>query len=82
MQRVQELFEAYKDMVYRLALSYLGNTDDAQDISQEVFLRLLLCRISGQILPPQPPGGVSSPCPASLILRKYPPSIWIRPSTP
>lgn len=41
MQRVQELFEAYKDMVYRLALSYLGNTDDAQDISQEVFLRLL-----------------------------------------
>lgn len=41
MQRVQKLFEAYKDPVYRLALSYLGNTEDAQDISQEVFLRLL-----------------------------------------
>lgn len=41
MQRVQKLFEEYKDMVYRLALSYLGNAEDAQDISQEVFLRLL-----------------------------------------
>ena len=41
MQRVQKLFEEYKDMVYRLALSYLGNAEDARDISQEVFLRLL-----------------------------------------
>lgn len=41
MQRVKELFEVYKDMVYRLALSYTGNPHDAQDISQEVFLRLI-----------------------------------------
>lgn len=41
MHRVQKLFEEYKDMVYRLALSYLGNSEDAQDICQEVFLRLL-----------------------------------------
>lgn len=47
MQRVQKLFEEYKDMVYRLALSYLGNAEDAQDISQEVFLRLL--RWNGRI---------------------------------
>lgn len=47
MQRVQKLFEEYKDMVYRLALSYLGNAEDAKDISQEVFLRLL--RWNGRI---------------------------------
>ena len=47
MQRVQKLFEEYKDMVYRLALSYLGNAEDAQDIRQEVFLRLL--RWNGRI---------------------------------
>ena len=47
MQRVHKLFEEYKDMVYRLALSYLGNAEDAQDISQEVFLRLL--RWNGRI---------------------------------
>ncbi len=41
MQRVKELFEEHKDMVYRLALSYTGNSYDAQDISQEVFLRLI-----------------------------------------
>ncbi len=41
MQRVKVLFEEHKDMVYRLALSYTGNTYDAQDISQEVFLRLI-----------------------------------------
>ena len=40
MQRVKELFEEHKDMVYRLALSYTGNIHDAQDVSQEVFLRL------------------------------------------
>lgn len=41
MQRVTELFEEHKDMVYRLALSYTGCTHDAQDVSQEVFLRLI-----------------------------------------
>ena len=41
MQRVTELFEQHKDMVYRLSLSYLGNPYDAQDVSQEVFLKLI-----------------------------------------
>lgn len=41
MQRVKILFEEHKDMVYRLALSYTGNPHDAQDVSQEVFLRLI-----------------------------------------
>ncbi len=41
MQRVKELFEEHKDMVYRLALSYTGNPYDAQDVCQEVFLRLI-----------------------------------------
>ena len=41
MQGIKELFEKHKDMVYRLALSYTGNHHDAQDISQEVFLRLI-----------------------------------------
>ncbi len=41
LQRVKALFEEHKDMVYRLALSYTGNPHDAQDISQEVFLRLI-----------------------------------------
>ncbi len=41
MQRVKELFEEHKDMVYRIALSYMGNPHDAQDVSQEVFLRLI-----------------------------------------
>lgn len=41
MQRVTQLFEEHKDMVYRLALSYTGNHHDAQDISQEVFIRLI-----------------------------------------
>jgi RNA polymerase sigma-70 factor (ECF subfamily) len=41
LQRVKRLFEEHKDMVYRVALSYTGNTHDAQDVCQEVFLRLI-----------------------------------------
>lgn len=32
----------YKDMVYRIAYTYLRNKSDAEDISQEVFLKLYL----------------------------------------
>lgn len=35
--------EAYKDTVYRVALNYLGCTADAEDIVQEVLLRLYTC---------------------------------------
>ena len=32
--------EQYQDMVYRIALSHLGNVQDAEDAVQEVFLKL------------------------------------------
>lgn len=35
------LYDHHSDEVYRLAYSYLMNRHDAQDIVQEVFLRLL-----------------------------------------
>ena len=43
--RTRESFDAvmrkYADMVYRLAYSRVGNTFDADDILQEVFLRYI-----------------------------------------
>lgn len=38
---VEELFEKYSDMVYRIAISYGNQIQFAEDIVQEVFLRLL-----------------------------------------
>ncbi len=35
--------ELYREMVFRLAFSYLKNYQDADDISQEAFLKLYLC---------------------------------------
>lgn len=37
----RSLIEKYSSAVYRLALSFLGNRHDAEDIMQEVFLRYL-----------------------------------------
>lgn len=37
----QELLEKYSDMVYRLAYARTGNVYDAQDITQEVFLKYI-----------------------------------------
>ena len=34
-------YDAYGAMVYRLAMAYLGRTADAEDVTQEVFCRLL-----------------------------------------
>lgn len=34
----------YKDTVYRIAYTYLQNTADAEDISQETFLKFYLRR--------------------------------------
>lgn len=34
------IYEQYKNMVYRLAISYLKNPIDAEDIVQNVFLKL------------------------------------------
>lgn len=38
---VLRLYDHHSDEVYRLAYSYLMNRDDAQDIVQDVFLKLL-----------------------------------------
>lgn len=37
----QEAIDRYADMVYRLALSQMKNTTDADDLFQEVFVRLV-----------------------------------------
>ena len=39
-EQVADLFQRYGDDVFRLALSYLGNRPDAEDICQNVFLKL------------------------------------------
>ena len=38
---VLALYEAHKNMVYRLALSFLRSVPDAEDAVQQVFLRLI-----------------------------------------
>ena len=39
-EKIAELFRQYGDDVFRLALSYLGNRADAEDVCQNVFLKL------------------------------------------
>ena len=46
---VLALYDAHKNMVYRLALSYLKSVPDAEDAVQQVFLRLIEHR--GRIVP-------------------------------
>lgn len=38
---VEEVLAKYSDMVYRLAYARTGNVQDAQDITQEVFLKYI-----------------------------------------
>ncbi len=45
-EKVAELFRQYGDDVFRLALSYLGNRPDAEDVCQNVFLRLVGSRVA------------------------------------
>ena len=40
-ENVLELFDRYADTVYRVALSYLRSPQDAEDVVQTVFLKLL-----------------------------------------
>ena len=40
-RQLEEAYDAYGAAVYRLAMLYLGRHADAEDITQEVFLRLL-----------------------------------------
>ena len=43
-ESIDEVIALYSDMVYRLAFSHTGSKSDADDIFQEVFLRLISCR--------------------------------------
>ena len=38
---MMELFDEYSNMVYRIALSYLRQSQDAEDVVQTVFLKLI-----------------------------------------
>lgn len=40
-ETVLDLFDRYADMVYRIALSYLCSPQEAEDVVQTVFLKLL-----------------------------------------
>ncbi|MDE6129550.1 MAG: sigma-70 family RNA polymerase sigma factor, partial [Lachnospiraceae bacterium] len=42
--KTDEIIDKYADMVYRIAVNETGNREDAQDIFQEVFLRLVRYR--------------------------------------
>nr|WP_294893970.1 RNA polymerase sigma factor [uncultured Pedobacter sp.] len=35
-----DIYKRYKNLVYNLSLSYVQNTEDAQDITQEVFVKI------------------------------------------
>lgn len=41
MPDINRLFHLYRDDVYRMALSYTKNRQDAEDVSQTVFLKLM-----------------------------------------
>ncbi len=45
----QKLIETYSDMVYRIAFSRTQNVQDAQDITQEVFMKYLKYVKSGNV---------------------------------
>ena len=41
MENIELLFHKYKDDVYRLAVSYTKGRQDAEDVCQNVFLKLM-----------------------------------------
>jgi len=41
MENIELLFQKYKDDVYRLAVSYTKSLQDAEDVCQNVFLKLM-----------------------------------------
>lgn len=40
-QQLEEAYDAYGAAVYRLAIAFLGQRSDAEDVTQETFCRLL-----------------------------------------
>ena len=45
---IDQIVRSYSDMLYRLALAKTGNSHDAQDVMQEVFLKLMRYESSGK----------------------------------
>ena len=45
---IDQVIERYGNMIYRLALSRLGSREDAEDVMQEVFMRLFQNKSSFQ----------------------------------
>lgn len=41
METIEDLYDRYKNDVYRLALSYMANVSDAEDVTQTAFLKLI-----------------------------------------
>lgn len=41
MKDIEKIIMNYSDMVYRIAFNYVANKSDAQDITQEVFIKLM-----------------------------------------
>jgi RNA polymerase sigma-70 factor (ECF subfamily) len=44
----EEIVHKYSDMIYRLAFAKTGNSHDAEDITQEVFLKLINSQKKGK----------------------------------
>ena len=40
-EHFEEVYDRYSDMIYRLALSYLNNNEDAQDVVHDVFIKYM-----------------------------------------
>ena len=40
-QQLEDAYDAYGTAVYRLAMAFLGQCADAEDVTQETFCRLL-----------------------------------------
>jgi len=38
--QIQQLYDEYKNMVFNLALQYVQNTEDAEEITQDVFVKI------------------------------------------
>ena len=53
-RQIEEAYDAWGGAVYRLAMVYLGRHADAEDVTQEVFVRLL-SRAPEDTLPAAPP---------------------------
>jgi len=49
-QRVSKIFELLRDPVYRYSFRVLNSQEEAEDLTQEVFLRLFTCLHQGQAL--------------------------------